>query len=175
MANGYFEAEAAIQPTAALQPGQWLVAENDTFALFQQPAQDRLQLICAPNTPDTVSLHVGGTAQPTPTQPTLMIAKGLAGLGGLLFAAQAWKAHYTPLFALLILEPPLPFQSAPSRIWWPGAPNGAIATLPLLEDWGIPTRLIGDFPGGFDGSLDHWLNHWQHHHPDTCQIIAFNL
>ena len=175
LANHFFQATADFSPAHTLYPGQWLQSQQASVALLQQPSPHNIQLICEPKTPASFTLQLEGSPLPPPTAPTLLIAKALPGLGGLLFAAQAWKTLDIPLFALLQLDPPFPFQSTPSRIWLPGAPQGAIATLPLLEDWGIPTRLMGDFPGGFEGSLSEWLTHWHQHHPQTCQVITFNL
>jgi dihydroorotate dehydrogenase electron transfer subunit len=61
-------------------------------------------------------------------------------------------------------EIPFPFRARPSQILVPGIPAGAIACMPLLDEWGIPSRLASksDFPGCFDGFVtqlgDAWLS-----------------
>ena len=48
-----------------------------------------------------------------------------------------------------------PFRTRPSTILLPDIPDGVIACMPLLEEWGIPSRLanLEGAPGCFDGSV----------------------
>ncbi len=56
-------------------------------------------------------------------------------------------------FAILGSELPFPFRARPSTIMVPGMPDGVIACMPLLDDWGMPSRLTSKsgFPGCHDG------------------------
>ncbi|NND59079.1 MAG: dihydroorotate dehydrogenase electron transfer subunit [Gammaproteobacteria bacterium] len=60
-------------------------------------------------------------------------------------------------------ELPFPFTVKPSTIVVPGIPDGVIGCMPLLDDWGIPSRLasLSGFAGCYDGFVttlaDHWL------------------
>jgi dihydroorotate dehydrogenase electron transfer subunit len=64
---------------------------------------------------------------------------------------------------LLGSDDPFPFRPRPSVIIVPGIPTGVIACMPLLEEWGIASRLASsmDLPGCFEGSVialaDAWL------------------
>ena len=62
------------------------------------------------------------------------------------------KKDYTP-FAIMGSEVPFPFKSRPSTIMVPGMPDGVIACMPLLEDWGIASRLtsLQGYPGCHEG------------------------
>jgi len=88
--------------------------------------------------------------------PMVFLAERLCGPGS--DAAAGWK----PL-VLMGSEIPFPFRTRPSSIIVPGIPTGAIACMPLLEEWGVPSRLAtkSDFPGCFDGFVtalaDAWL------------------
>ncbi len=65
--------------------------------------------------------------------------------------------------ALFQLTPPLPFRPQPSRIMIPGLPVGVIAALPLLEDWGVPSRIAcpdGGQPGCFEGTATSLARGW---------------
>lgn len=75
----------------------------------------------------------------------------LAGAGG------CWK----PL-VLLGSDSPFPFRARPSSVIVRGIPTGVIACMPLLEEWGIPSRLAttSDFPGCFDGLVTDLANTW---------------
>ena len=65
---------------------------------------------------------------------------------------------------LLGSDTPFPFRPRPSVIVVPGIPTGVIACMPLLEEWGIASRLASpaDLPGCFEGSVtdlaDAWLS-----------------
>ena len=51
-------------------------------------------------------------------------------------ATRDWK----PL-VLMGSEIPFPFRARPSTILVPGMPEGVIACMPLLDEWGVPSRL----------------------------------
>ena len=57
-----------------------------------------------------------------------------------------------------------PFRTRPSTILLPDIPEGVIACMPMLDEWGVPSRLAtkSDFPGCFDGFVtqlgDAWLD-----------------
>jgi dihydroorotate dehydrogenase electron transfer subunit len=71
--------------------------------------------------------------------------------------------RYLPL-VLLGSNTPFPFRPRPSVIVVPGIPTGIIACMPLLEEWGIASRLAStaDLPGCFEGLVtdlaDAWLS-----------------
>jgi dihydroorotate dehydrogenase electron transfer subunit len=77
---------------------------------------------------------------PERTRP-LLIGGGV-GIPPMVFVAdtlrrqQGWKP-----FVIMGSEVPFPFKARPSQIMVPGMPEGVIAAMPLLEDWGIPSRL----------------------------------
>ena len=66
-------------------------------------------------------------------------------------------------FAILGSEIPFPFELEKSAIEVPGIPDEVSSTMPLLEEWGIPTRLtsLQGYEGCFDGYVtvlaDAWL------------------
>lgn len=78
-------------------------------------------------------------------------------------APSAPTAAWKPL-VLLGSDTPFPFRPRPSVIVVPGIPTGVIACMPLLEEWGIASRLANtaDLPGCFEGSVtdlaDAWLS-----------------
>ena len=70
---------------------------------------------------------------------------------------QSWK----PL-VLMGSEVPFPFRARPSKIILPGMPAGALACMPLLEEWGIPSRLASwrEFPGCYTGYVTELADAW---------------
>jgi dihydroorotate dehydrogenase electron transfer subunit len=59
-------------------------------------------------------------------------------------------------------EVPFPFRARPSAIILPGVPPGTLACMPLLEEWGVPSRLASgsDFPGCFPGFVTELADAW---------------
>ena len=72
-------------------------------------------------------------------------------------AAEGFKA-----LAILGSELPFPFRARPSTIIVPGMPDGVIALMPLLEEWGIASRLTSKsgFPGCHDGYVTDLARLW---------------
>ena len=68
---------------------------------------------------------------------------------------------FAPL-AILGSEVPFPFQARPSQILVPGIPAGVIAAMPLLDDWGVPSRLasLQGYPGCHQGYVTDLARHW---------------
>jgi len=99
------------------------------------------------------------------THPRPLLLGGGVGIPPMIFVAQelAGDGRFRP-FALLGSEIPFPFAPRPSRILIPSMPDGVIAAMPLLDDWGIPSRLtsLAGFPGCHEGYVTDlarlWLN-----------------
>jgi len=64
--------------------------------------------------------------------------------------------------AILGSELPFPFRARPSTIMVPGMPDGVIACMPLLDDWGVPSRLTSKsgFAGCHDGYVTDLARLW---------------
>ncbi|MBM4226837.1 MAG: dihydroorotate dehydrogenase electron transfer subunit [Gammaproteobacteria bacterium] len=59
-------------------------------------------------------------------------------------------------------EVPFPFTARPSQIMVPGLPSEVIAAMPLLEDWGIASRLasLQGYAGCFEGYVTDLADRW---------------
>jgi dihydroorotate dehydrogenase electron transfer subunit len=92
----------------------------------------------------------------------LLIGGGV-GIPPMIFVADTLRdqKQYTP-FVIMGSEVPFPFQSKPSTIMIPGQPDGVIACMPLLEDWGIASRLTSTqgYPGCYDGYVTELARHY---------------
>jgi dihydroorotate dehydrogenase electron transfer subunit len=64
--------------------------------------------------------------------------------------------------ALLGSEVPFPFKPRPSGYLVPGIPPAVIAAMPLLDDWGVPSRLasLQGFAGCFEGYVTELARLW---------------
>lgn len=88
----------------------------------------------------------GGVGMP----PMIFVADELRRLGG-----------FQPL-VILGSEVPFPFDARPSRFLVPGMPAGVTAAMPLLEDWGIASRLcsLQGFAGCHEGYVTDLARQW---------------
>jgi dihydroorotate dehydrogenase electron transfer subunit len=81
----------------------------------------------------------------------------------MIFLAEHLKqlSGFKPL-VLLGSEVPFPFQHQPSRIMLPGIPDGVIGSMPLLEDWGVPSRLasLQGYAGCYNGYITDLARTW---------------
>jgi len=92
----------------------------------------------------------------------LLIGGGV-GMPPMIFLAEALKdlKDIKP-FVILGSEVPFPFTPKPSQILSPGLPDGVIAAMPLLDDWGILSRLasLQGYPGCLDGYVTDLARYW---------------
>lgn len=93
----------------------------------------------------------------------LLIGGGV-GIPPMIFLADRLreiKGAYNP-FVIMGSEVPFPFQARPSQIMVPGMPDEVIAAMPLLEDWGIASRLasLQGYPGCFEGYVTDLARRW---------------
>src|SRR5947208_15829694 len=91
-----------------------------------------------------------------PERPRTLLIGGGVGIPPRIFLADRLRARTDAEWKPLVLmgsEIPFPFRTRPSRIVVAGIPDGSIACMPLLDEWGVASRLAtrSDFPGCFDG------------------------
>lgn len=106
---------------------------------------------------------VGNSFQPHPERPRPLLMGGGVGMPPMLFLAESLRRQKAyKLQVLLASEVPFPFQPQPSTIMIDGMPPAVIATMPLLDDWGVPARLASGqgFPGCYDGFITDLARHW---------------
>ncbi len=110
---------------------------------------------------------IGQGFTPRASHPRALLLGGGVGIPPMVFLAETLRdsaaGGFRP-FAILGSELPFPFRARPSTIIVPGMPDGVIACMPLLDDWGVPSRLTSKagFPGCHDGFVTDlarlWLN-----------------
>ena len=102
-----------------------------------------------------------------PDKPRTLLIGGGVGIPPMVFLSDRLREDKRATWKPLVLmgsEIPFPFRTRPSQILVPGIPAGAIACMPMLDEWNIPSRLASkaDFPGCFDGFVtqlgDAWLS-----------------
>lgn len=100
-----------------------------------------------------------------PERPRTLLIGGGVGIPPMVFLADRLRAREDASWKPLVLmgsEIPFPFRTRPSRIVVAGIPDGSIACMPLLDEWGVASRLAtrSDFPGCFDGFVTELANRW---------------
>lgn len=99
-----------------------------------------------------------------PERPRTLLIGGGVGIPPMVFLAERLHQAGAPWkpFVLMGSEAPFPFRARPSRLIVPGVPDGTIASMPLLEEWGVPSRLASrsDFPGCFPGLVTELADAW---------------
>jgi len=128
-----------------------------------------LHALAARKAGDTLSVlgPIGKGFTLNPGRPRTLLIGGGVGIPQMVFLSDRLRedprAAWKPL-VLMGSEIPFPFRTRPSQILVPGMPAGAIACMPMLDEWNIPSRLASksDFPGCFDGFVtqlgDAWLS-----------------
>ena len=124
-----------------------------------------LQALAARKAGDRVSV-LGPIGQPFVThraRPRTLLLGGGVGIPPMVFLAERLKgdAHFRPL-VLMGSEVPFPFRARPSATLVSGMPAGSIACMPLLEEWGVPSRLasLRDYPGCHSGFVTELADAW---------------
>jgi len=106
---------------------------------------------------------IGRPFRPRSEYPRPLLIGGGAGIPPMIFLADALRSdrRFRP-FAILGSEVPFPFRPRPSQHLVPGLPPPVIAAMPLLDDWGIPSRLTSllNLPGCFRGYVTDLARTW---------------
>jgi dihydroorotate dehydrogenase electron transfer subunit len=104
---------------------------------------------------------IGVGFTPHAERPRVLAIGGGVGIPPMIFLAEWLTAAWKPM-VLMGSELPFPFRVRPSTIYVPGMPDEAIACMPLLDEWGVPSRLatLSGFAGCFDGYVTDLARAW---------------
>jgi dihydroorotate dehydrogenase electron transfer subunit len=126
-----------------------------------------LQALATRRAGDQVSVlgPIGRPFTPHAERPRALLLGGGVGIPPMVFLAERLRVAGTAGWKPLVLmgsEVPFPFRSRPSATIVAGMPAGSIACMPLLEEWGVPSRLASrsDFPGCFPGFVTELAAVW---------------
>jgi dihydroorotate dehydrogenase electron transfer subunit len=100
-----------------------------------------------------------------PARPRTLLLGGGVGIPPMVFLAETLAADHARGWRPLVLmgsEVPFPFRARPSTILVPGVPDGTIACMPLLDGWGIPSRLatLAGYAGCYHGYVTQLAADW---------------
>jgi dihydroorotate dehydrogenase electron transfer subunit len=126
-----------------------------------------LQALAARKAGDSVSVlgPIGRGFSAHPARPRALLLGGGVGIPPMIFLAERLRADPAAAWKPLVLmgsEVPFPFRARPSALIVAGMPAASIACMPLLEEWGVPSRLASraDLPGCFAGFVTELADAW---------------
>ena len=105
---------------------------------------------------------IGQPFHPTRERPNCLLIGGGVGIPPMVFLAETLQGDAWNSLAILGSEIPFPFERKDSDMSTPWLADDVSSTMPLLESWGITTRLtsLAGFPGCFRGYVTDLAEQW---------------
>ncbi len=141
-------------------------AKNETIDILYKVHGQGTEFLSTRNKGEIIDL-IGPIGQPFKLEHykkrPLLIGGGV-GIPPMVFLAEHMKQNHKDIkpFVIMGSEIPFPFKTQPSHIMMKELPPDVIACMPLLEDWGIASRLtsLQDYAGCFHGYVTDLARHW---------------
>ena len=141
-------------------------AGDDWIEILYKTVGHGLHLLSRKTPGESVSV-LGPIGQPfriDPERPNTVLIGGGVGIPPMVFVADRLRQASEDARPLAILgsEIPFPFDLIPSRLETPWLDANTNSTMPLLESWGVPTRLatLAGYQGCFDGYVTDLADQW---------------
>ncbi len=131
-------------------------AEQGWVEFLYKAVGEGTRLLAQRQVPESISIiaPVGNQFMVAEGPGRPLLIGGGVGMPPMVFLAQRLRQRKAlQPFVVLGSEVPFPFVAIPSRIMVPGVPSDVIAAMPLLDDWGIASRLASqqDYAGVYRG------------------------
>lgn len=139
-------------------------AIDDSIEVLYKIVGEGLHLLARKRPGDVLAVlgPVGEPFRPSPDRPNALLIGGGVGIPPLVFLAESLRGEGWRPLAILGSEIPFPFESRRSTIATPWLGDEINATMPLLEDWGIPARLasLSGYEGCYRGFVTELADLW---------------
>jgi dihydroorotate dehydrogenase electron transfer subunit len=137
---------------------------DDTIEVLYKIVGEGLHLLAEKRPGDRLSVlgPIGQPFTPSVERPNALLIGGGVGIPPMVFLADVLRdAPWKPL-AILGSEIPFPFELQPSRIETPWLDARVNSAMPLLDEWGIPSRLtsLSEFAGCYRGFVTDLADQW---------------
>ncbi len=138
---------------------------DDWIEVLYKIVGEGLHLLAQKEPGDVVSVlgPIGKPFTPDPARPNALLIGGGVGIPPMVFLADVLRREPSwQSFAILGSEIPFPFERQASAIDVSGIDASASAAMPLLEGWGIPSRLtsLQGYNGCFNGYVTDLADQW---------------
>ena len=147
------------------RPMSIMRAADDWIEILFKIVGQGLSLLSHKQPGDRISI-MGPIGRPfvlDPDKPNALLIGGGVGIPPMVFIAAAMRSdeRFRPS-AILGSEIPFPFERQASALAFPGVNAAIDSTMPLLEGWGVPTRLtsLQDFTGCYKGYVTDLARCW---------------
>jgi len=139
-------------------------ADHDWIEVLYKIVGEGLHLLAGKQPGDKISVlgPIGQPFVPSATRSNHLLIGGGVGIPPMVFLAESLQDQRSNSLAVFGSEIPFPFDVAPSGIATPWLDDEITSTMPLLENWGIPTRLtsLSGFDGCFRGYVTELADRW---------------
>ena len=140
-------------------------ATEDRIEIFYKVVGDGLRLLASKRVGDTVNVlgPIGRPFTPDPGRPNCLLLGGGVGIPPMVFLADDLREDRRwQTLAIFGSEIPFSFDLQPSTLATPWLDDDVNSAMPLLESWGIPSRLSSesDFEGCFRGYVTDLAEQW---------------
>lgn len=138
---------------------------DDWIEILYKVVGPGTQLLSQKNRGDSVSVlgPIGMPFRADPERPNALLIGGGVGIPPIVFLADVLRKdkHSSP-HAVLGSEIPFPFSLETSKLGFGGVTNEITSTMPVLERWGVPTRLtsFAGYPGCYNGYVSNLAERW---------------
>ncbi|MBW3567511.1 MAG: dihydroorotate dehydrogenase electron transfer subunit [Proteobacteria bacterium] len=157
--------------------------EDGWVEMLYKAIGEGTKLLAQRHVGDVVSVMgpIGIPFTPDPARPRALLIGGGVGIPPMVFIADHLrrdKATPWKPFVIMGSEVPFPFKVQPSSIMVPGLPDGVIGGMPLMDDWGFPSRLasLQGYAGCYEGYVTDlaraWLKSLDNAQRDAVAIYA---
>jgi dihydroorotate dehydrogenase electron transfer subunit len=148
------------------RPMSIMRAKDDWIEILYKIVGDGLRLLSRKAPGDSINVlgPIGRPFEPSPDRPNTLLVGGGVGIPPMVFVADHLRERgggRKPL-AILGSEIPFPFDQVASNLETPWLDAGTNSSMPLLESWGVPSRLatLAGFDGCFDGYVTELADRW---------------
>ena len=150
---------------------------DDWIEILYKTHGKGLALLSEKRPGDVVSVlgPIGMPFNPDPEKPNCLLIGGGVGIPPMVYLADVLRLDAAfKLTAILGSEIPFPFDVGTSSLTFDGVDDAITGTLPLFEDWGIPTRLTSKqgYDGAFDGFVTDLAERWLEAQDDATRAAT---
>ena len=137
---------------------------GDAIEVLYKVVGEGLHLLAEKRPGDSVSVlgPIGAPFRPNPDRPNTLLIGGGVGIPPMVFLAEELRDGPWKPLAILGSEIPFPFELATSKFFTPWLDDDVVSAMPLLEEWGVPSRLtsLSEFDGCYRGFVTDLAEKW---------------